>query len=121
MAERELGVSGDVEDQLYGGLRFPDGYVLPMHRMPPSYLDQVIARDVDGMEVDLAGQVFSLKVRSTPQARNGVPNPNYDGGRGFRPSGAVSLDQAEMGGRCQGNTNCVPICPCRRSTTRAGR
>ncbi len=111
MAEQELGVSGDVEDQLYGGLRFPDGYVLPMHRMPPSYLDQVVARDVDGMEVGLADQVFSLKVRSTPQARNGVPNPRYDGGRGFRPTGAVSLDQAEMGGRCQGNTNCVPICP----------
>ncbi len=111
MAERELGVSGDVEDQLYGGLRFPEGYVLPMHRMPPSYLDQVIARDVDGMEVTLADQTFGLKIRSTPQARNGVPNPQYDQGRGFKPSGAVSLDQAETGGRCQGNTNCVPICP----------
>lgn len=110
-AERELGVSGDVEDQGYGGLRWPEGYALPMRRMPPSWLDQLIARDLDGMEVELAGEGFALKVRSTPQARNGVPNPRHDGGRGFQPAGAVSLDQAEMGGRCQGNTNCVPICP----------
>ena len=26
-------------------------------------------------------------------------------------SGAVSLHQSDVGGRCQGNTNCVPICP----------
>ncbi len=50
-------------------------------------------------------------VRSTPQARNGIPNPDYDGGRGYKPVGAVSIHQAEMGERCQGNTNCVPICP----------
>ncbi len=110
-AERELGVSGNVEDQHYAGLRFADGYVLPMHRMPPSYLDQVMAKDLDGMEVSLGDQTFELNVRSTPQARNGVPNRAYDGGKGFRPTGAVSLHQAEMGGRCQGNTNCVPICP----------
>jgi choline dehydrogenase-like flavoprotein len=110
-AERELGVSGDVADQHYAGLRFPAGYVLPMHRMPPSYLDQVMARDLDGMQVALAGESFAVKVRSTPQARNGVPNRDYDGGKGYRPTGAVSLHQADFGERCQGNTNCVPICP----------
>lgn len=110
-AEAELGVSGDVADQGYGGLDFGPGYQLPMHRMPPSYLDQVLARDLDGMAVELDGESFTLTVRSTPQARNGVPNRAYDGGRGYRPTGAVSTDQAEMGGRCQGNTNCVPICP----------
>ncbi len=111
-AEAELGVSGDVEDQQYGGLTFgDDGYVLPMHKMPASYLDQVLARDVDGMTVELAEERFELKVRTTPQARNGIPNKNYAAGRGFVPNGAVSVDQAEMGGRCQGNTNCVPICP----------
>ncbi|MFN4089493.1 MAG: GMC family oxidoreductase [Alphaproteobacteria bacterium] len=110
-AERELGVSADVEDQGYCGLSFPDGYVYPMRRMPPSWLDQVIARGVDGTQVTLADETFTLAVRSTPQARNGVPNPAYDGGRGFRPTGAVSLHQVDIGGRCQGNTNCVPICP----------
>src|SRR6185437_3763593 len=33
-AEFELGVSGDVEDQDYGGLDFGSGYVFPMHKMP---------------------------------------------------------------------------------------
>jgi choline dehydrogenase-like flavoprotein len=111
-AEAELGVSGDVEDQKYGGLTFgDDGYVLPMHKMPASYLDQVLARDIDGMEVNVADQTFNLKIRTTPQARNGIPDKNFAGGDGFVPNGAVSIHQAEMGERCQGNTNCVPICP----------
>lgn len=110
-AERELGVSADVEDQAYLGLEFADGYVYPMRRMPPSYLDQLIARDLDGMTVSLQGEPCTLQVRSTPQARNGVPNPAYDSGAGYTPVGAVSLHQAEMGGRCQGNINCTPICP----------
>ncbi|MEI6098385.1 MAG: GMC family oxidoreductase [Alphaproteobacteria bacterium] len=112
MAEGELGVSGDVEDQKYGGLTFgDDGYVLPMHKMPASFLDQVLARDIDGMQIELADQTFSLNIRTTPQARNGIPNKKYAKGTGFVPNGAVSVDQAVMGERCQGNTNCVPICP----------
>lgn len=110
-AELELGVSGDVEDQDYCGLDWGEDYVLPMHRMPPSYLDQLIAKDVDGLPVTLDDEQYTLRVRTTPQARNGVPNAKYDGGRGHRPNGAVSLHQADMGERCQGNTNCVPICP----------
>lgn len=112
-AEAELGVSGDVEDQDYGGLRWEDEYVLPMRRMPPSWLDQRLARDLDGLEVALDGETYRMKVRSTPQARNGIVNPKWRDaeGEGYRPTGAVSLHQAEMGGRCQGNTNCVPICP----------
>jgi choline dehydrogenase-like flavoprotein len=110
-AERELGVSGDVEDQDYGGLSFGPDYVFPMHKMPLSWLDRLIAKDLDGIEVALDGETYSLRVRSTPQARNGIPNPKYDGGRGYKPTGAVSIHQADMGERCQGNTNCVPICP----------
>lgn len=111
LAERELGASAEVEDQAYLGITFEPGYVYPMRRMPLSYLDQVIARDLDGAEVDLAGTARTLKVRSTPQGRNGIPHPDYDGGKGYTPVGAVSLHQAEEGGRCQGNINCVPICP----------
>jgi choline dehydrogenase-like flavoprotein len=110
-AERELGVAGEVEEQTFGGLSFAPGYVYPMHGMPPSYLDQVIAKDLDGTEVTVDGETFSLTVRGTPQARNGIPNPAYDNGRGFTPTGAASLHQAELGERCQGNANCVPICP----------
>ena len=110
-AERELGVSADVEDQAYLGITFDPDYVFPMRGLPLSYLDRMVAKDVDGMDVELDGERYPLKVRAFPQARNGMPNPAYDGGRGFVPDGAVSTHQVELGGRCQGNINCVPICP----------
>jgi choline dehydrogenase-like flavoprotein len=110
-AEREMGVSADVEDQAYLGMTFPPGYVFPMRKMPLSYLDQVVARGVDGMPVDLGGGQYSLRIRSFPQARNGIPNPAYDDGKGYKPAGAVSTHQVEGGGRCQGNNSCVPLCP----------
>ena len=40
-----------------------------------------------------------------------MPNPAYDGGRGYIPVGAVSTHQIDQGDRCQGNINCVPLCP----------
>jgi choline dehydrogenase-like flavoprotein len=110
-AERELGVSADVEDQAYLGMTFDPDYVYPMKGLPLSYLDKMVAKDVDGMDVELGGAEYALKVRSFPQARNGIPNPAYDGGKGFSPVGAVSTHQVDVGGRCQGNINCVPICP----------
>lgn len=110
-AEAELGVSADVEDQRYLGIRFEPGYVYPMRKIPVSYLDQVIARRVDGAEVVIDGESFCMAVRSTPQARNGAPNPDYDHGKGYVAASAVSTHQDEMGQRCQGNNNCVPICP----------
>ncbi|HEY6887062.1 MAG TPA: GMC family oxidoreductase [Solirubrobacter sp.] len=110
-AEREIGVSADVEDQSYLGMRFKPGYVFPMHGMPLSYLDKTVAKGVDGTPVELDGEQFELKVRPFPQGRNGIPNPAYDGGKGFKPVGAVSTSQVDEGERCQGNINCVPICP----------
>ncbi len=110
-AEREIGVSADVEDQAYLGITFPAGYQYPMRGLPLSYLDTMVAGGVDGMQVDLDGERPALKVRPFPQGRNGIPNPGYDGGRGYVPVGAVSTHQVEEGGRCQGNNNCVPICP----------
>ncbi len=111
LAEREIGVSADVEEQRYLGLRFAPDYVFPMHAMPLSYLDQKVDEGIRGTSVELDGQSYELRVRSFPQGRNGIPNPKYDGNRGFRPVGAVSTHQTEEGGRCQGNNNCVPICP----------
>jgi choline dehydrogenase-like flavoprotein len=110
-AEFELGASADVEEQAYSGIHFEDGYVFPMQKMPPTYLDTLIAQYVDGMEVHLDGEIHTLKVRGIPQARNGIPNPKYDNGKGYVPVGAVSSHRAETGERCQGNTNCTPICP----------
>jgi choline dehydrogenase-like flavoprotein len=110
-AERELGVSAEVEHQTFLGTHFEPGYVFPMHELPLSYLDQMVAKGVDGTFVDVAGEPYQLQVRAFPQARNGIPNSAYDGGKGFTPMGAVSTSQVEEGGRCQGNNNCVPICP----------
>lgn len=110
VAEREIGVSADAEDQEYLGQSFKD-YVFPMHGMPLSYLDKMVAKGIAGTTVKLDGETYELKVRSFPQGRNGIPNPKYDGGKGFVPVGAVSTTEVEMGGRCQGNNNCVPICP----------
>ncbi len=111
LAEREIGVSADVEDQSYLGVTFPKDYVYPMKGLPLSYLDQKVGERIDGTSVDLYGKSYSFKVRPFPQGRNGVPNPAYDGGKGFTPVGAVSTHQIEEGERCQGNTNCVPLCP----------
>jgi choline dehydrogenase-like flavoprotein len=110
-AEQEMGVSANVEDQEYLDLKFRDGYVFPMHGMPLSYLDQMVAKGIEGTNVQLYGDSYQLEVRPFPQARNGIPNPKYDNGKGFVPVGAVNTTQVEIGGRCQGNNNCVPICP----------
>ncbi|MFF8926179.1 GMC family oxidoreductase [Streptomyces longwoodensis] len=110
-AEREIGVSADVRDQAYLGITFDDDYVFPMKGIPLSYLDQVVAKDLDGMQVELDGERRQLRVRPFPQGRNGIPNPAYDGGKGYVPQGAVSAYQVEVGERCQGNNNCVPLCP----------
>ncbi|WP_437535131.1 GMC family oxidoreductase [Sorangium sp. So ce726] len=111
VAEREMGVSADVGEQSYLGLSFPEGYVYPMKGLPLSYLDQRVGKGIDGTEVKLHDQAYSIRIRAYPQARNGVPNPAYDGGKGYVPVGAVNTHQVEEGERCQGNTNCVPLCP----------
>ena len=108
-AEHEFGVAADVADQGYLGIEFPPDYVYPMHRIPPSYGDRVLAGRLDGETVHLDGADVALKVTSTPQARNGVPNPAYDGGRGYAPVGAVG--DPHRGMRCEGNASCIPICP----------
>lgn len=110
-AERELATSADVEDQAFLGIRFDDGYVYPMKGLPLSYLDQQVDAGIRGTTVELGGEDYELKVRPFPQARNGIPNPDYDGGKGYTPIGAVSTHQVEEGHRCQGNINCVPLCP----------
>lgn len=104
LAEREIGVAADVDEQREGvGLPFRQDYVFPMLPLPPSHLDQVIAEAVEGRHVrDLYHDApVTLSVVGTPQARNGIPNPRYDNGSGY------TLD----GHRCAGYASCVPICP----------
>ncbi len=82
-----------------------------MHGLPLSYLDEQVDKGIRGTNVELYGESFALKVRPFPQARNGIPNPDYDNKKGFEPVLAVSDHQSDMGGRCQGNNACVPLCP----------
>ena len=110
-AELEMGVAGDVATQDFHGTRFAPGYVFPMEAIPTSYLDKLVARGVDGTQVECDGETFTIKLRPTSQARNGVPNAAYDGGKGFRPVAVTSKHQWNFGQRCQGNANCIPICP----------
>jgi choline dehydrogenase-like flavoprotein len=111
MAELEMGVSGDVATQDFHGMSFPEDYVYPMEAIPVSYLDRVVSEGLSGMQVEDAGETFPLKVRPTPQARNGVPNAKFAGGKGFEPAQVTSQHQWVFGQRCQGNANCIPICP----------
>ncbi len=116
-AEYEIGVSGDAQAQQKVGVKFSKDYVYPMKEMPPSYLDQLVAEDLAGMKVNLGGEDYKLSLTTFPQGRNGIPHEKYKrpwdkkNKELFSPKGAVSLHQAEEGERCQGNTNCVPICP----------
>ena len=128
-AEFEIGVSADVQDQEYLGVTFPPGYVYPMKKIPPSWIDRTLATGIDGMTVQLGPDSIRLQVRSTPAGRNSIPNPDYRapegvwvpppdrGKRGYTPVGAVdnsppNEDLArDLGERCAGNSACVPICP----------
>ncbi len=108
-AELELGVSADVKDQRFFGVWFPKGYVYPMHRMPPSMVDQFFDRKLHGKSVALHGGRYPLRVISIPVARNSTPNPKYQLGDGYDPVPAVS--NRDEGQRCQGNSVCMPLCP----------
>jgi choline dehydrogenase-like flavoprotein len=114
-AEYELGVCGDVEEQKKLGVEFPDGYVFPMYKLPPSYLDQKVIEKVEGTKIKLYDEVHTINFSTFPQARNGVPNPQYVNKKGFKedfvPNGVTSIHPVQYGERCQGNANCVPICP----------
>ena len=85
------------------------GYQYPMRKIPQSYLDQCLAEGLRGMKLPFGGGGVEVQVVSTPQGRNSTPNPEYDGGKGFTPVGAVG--DPETGRRCEGNSSCVPICP----------
>ncbi|MGB5632886.1 MAG: GMC family oxidoreductase [Waterburya sp.] len=113
-AEYEIGVSGNTEGQKGLGVPFMDGYVLPMLELPPSYLDQKVGEKIHGTTVELDGETIKLDLSTFPQGRNSIPNPdyqNYNFGDNFVPDGIASINPVEYGERCQGNANCVPICP----------
>ncbi|MEU2236170.1 GMC family oxidoreductase [Streptomyces vietnamensis] len=111
-AEEELGVAADVDEQREQvGLPFPDDYVFPMLPLPAARLDRLLSDRLDGRRVKdpVALREVELKVVGTPHARNGVPNPRYDGGRGHVPRGRDGRPDPDS--RCVGNATCIPHCP----------
>ncbi|MFF2774250.1 GMC family oxidoreductase [Streptomyces sp. NPDC058052] len=111
-AEEELGVAADVDEQRERlGLPFPEDYVFPMLPLPAARLDRVLAARLDGRRVKdpVALHEVGLKVVGTPHARNGVPNPRYDGGRGHLPRGRGGRPDPDS--RCVGSARCIPHCP----------
>jgi choline dehydrogenase-like flavoprotein len=86
------------------------------------------------MKVRLADGDYEVRIISTPQARNSVPNPGYrplgavrivryadprPAGRHKRPAEALHHGKdgnarayfEHTGERCEGNSSCIPICP----------
>ncbi|MER6913580.1 GMC family oxidoreductase [Streptomyces sp. NPDC000594] len=111
-AEEELGVAADADEQRdLVGLPLPRGHVFPMRPIPASHLDRLLAARLDGHRVadPVAGCEVALRVVTTPHARNGVPDPRYDGGRGYVPRGREG--RPDPGSRCAGNASCIPHCP----------
>ncbi|CAC9974313.1 GMC family oxidoreductase [Flavobacterium panici] len=131
MAENEIGVSGNVDDQHYPIEQkniFGKDYVFPMKGIPTSYLDGVMKKVIDkNNSIKLNGKDYTLTCISTPQGRNSIPNLDYNiGGVEWNP-GSKKLDIIKIqpgeydpvgsnwdqytGQRCEGNASCVPICP----------
>ncbi|BCK73627.1 dehydrogenase [Streptomyces libani subsp. rufus] len=111
-AERELGVAADAAElRAHAGLPLPDGYVFPMRPLPASYLDRVLGARLNGRRVKdpVALSETALRVVGTPHARNGIPDPAYDHGRGYVPRGAHG--RPDPANRCVGNASCIPHCP----------
>ena len=113
-AEYEIGVSGNTEEQKGLGVPFMNDYVFPMLELPPSYLDRQVSKKIHGTTVEIEGETIKLDLSTFPQGRNSIPNPDYkkyNDGYNFIPKGVGSVEPVEYGERCQGNANCVPICP----------
>jgi choline dehydrogenase-like flavoprotein len=132
MAENEIGVSGEVQDQHYPTDQksiFGKEYVFPMKGIPTSYLDSVMTKKIAAdNKVILDKKTYELYCISTPQGRNAIPNPEYkitgvvwnpgtkkleftrtDTTNTYNPVG--SNWDPYTGQRCEGNASCVPICP----------
>ncbi|MCX4986522.1 GMC family oxidoreductase [Streptomyces sp. NBC_00572] len=111
-AEEELGVAADADEQReHVGLPFPDDYAFPMRALPAARLDRVLSARLDGRRVKdpVARREVELRVVGTPHARNGVPDPRYDAGRGYVPRGRDGRPDPDS--RCVGSASCIPHCP----------
>jgi choline dehydrogenase-like flavoprotein len=79
MAERELGVSADIEDQLelerildLDEEWFEKDHVFPMHRIPLSNVDKFFSEALNNVNIKYGKDIYPLHVTSAPQARNSI-------------------------------------------------
>jgi len=120
-AEYEIGVAGDAAEQRDLGTITNKQYEYPMHKIPLSHMDHVLGNKLNGASAKLStskddratAPAGELRLRSVPQGRNSEPNltyrADYHPRTGYRPAEAVGLPN--YGERCNGNSNCIPICP----------
>jgi glucose dehydrogenase len=96
-AEWELGVSADVQEQAFLGIKFPDTYKYPMPKISKSLVDLAVEKALQSLTEDqtrfleMEKPPTTIPVRNLPAARNSQPYKNRRA--------------------CAGNTNCIPICP----------
>jgi choline dehydrogenase-like flavoprotein len=106
-AETEIiGVAGSTDDQHYPGVRkraYFGSYEYPMHSVPTSYLDAKLDEGLGGRRISVGGRGYTVEMSNTPAGRNSTPRGDY------QVLGAAGNPQ--QGQRCEGNTNCIPICP----------
>lgn len=116
LAEWEIGVSAERSEQVASGAPYPADYEYPMHKIPDSWLDQYLAKRLDGFSVAIDGQSYPIGVTNTPAGRNshphiGAKDPRFYAPPGnYRPVGDPDRPD-QFGERCVGNSSCVPICP----------
>lgn len=133
-AEWEIGVSADVREQEYLGIRFPEGYHYPMHGIPATVVSRTLASRVNGMKVRMGDTEQEVRIIQTPQGRNSTPYEGYTprgrvhiaryedhrrAGEHGRPKTALQVGPEgnarayfdHLGERCEGNSSCIPICP----------
>ena len=136
-AEWEIGVSGNVEDQMkihgVGKDYFAPGYNYPMEGIPTSYLDSVFKEGIGpDYKIKLDGKSYPVELVPIPQARNSTPRHNLNdprryldasrkttskSGGAFQPTGSPEEPVTGIGQRCEGNASCIPICPARAKYT----
>jgi choline dehydrogenase-like flavoprotein len=130
-AEWEIGVAGNVRDQLDIHGVTPEAfgnYSYPMQRIPISNLDVVLSKSIgDDYRFKIRDTEYPVRLVPIPQARNSVPDANADDPRDYiqdseinkpyQPIGAPENPLTGPGQRCEGNASCIPICPSRAKYT----
>jgi glucose dehydrogenase len=91
LAEHEIGVSANKNQQDYLGITFQPQYEYPMPGIPTSLVDEQVEKAMPEFKIGFGMENIQWKISPTPQARNSQP---YQSRR-----------------VCAGNTNCIPICP----------